>query len=152
MSKLVRGTVIYLDRRLPAGSSDLPEPRTRRADAWLCLVLQRVGFALPDDSRRPRCALTAPFHPYPAPIRTLHSAQCSDWYGAVYFLWHFPGDHSRWLLAITLPYAARTFLRHLRTGDRLAHSNHPLYYKFVATAKFLCYILALGEEYFAGSS
>ena len=30
-----------------------------------CLALHPVGFAVPDDSRRPRCALTAPFHPYP---------------------------------------------------------------------------------------
>ena len=29
------------------------------------LVLLRVGFTLPDASRRQRCALTAPFHPYP---------------------------------------------------------------------------------------
>ena len=29
------------------------------------LVLLRVGFALPAGSLRPRCALTAPFHPYP---------------------------------------------------------------------------------------
>ncbi len=30
------------------------------------LVLLRVGFALPPSSRTARCALTAPFHPYPA--------------------------------------------------------------------------------------
>ena len=29
------------------------------------LVLLRMGFALPDELLRPRCALTAPFHPYP---------------------------------------------------------------------------------------
>jgi len=29
------------------------------------LVLLHVGFALPDGLLRPRCALTAPFHPYP---------------------------------------------------------------------------------------
>ena len=29
------------------------------------LVLLHVGFALPAGSLRPRCALTAPFHPYP---------------------------------------------------------------------------------------
>ena len=29
------------------------------------LVLLRVGFALPAELLRPRCALTAPFHPYP---------------------------------------------------------------------------------------
>jgi len=28
------------------------------------LVLLRVGFALPAELLQPRCALTAPFHPY----------------------------------------------------------------------------------------
>jgi len=43
------------------------------------LVLLRVGFALPAALLRRRCALTAPFHPYPGVAA-----------GAVYFLWHFP--------------------------------------------------------------
>jgi hypothetical protein len=30
------------------------------------LVLLRVGFTLPAELLLPRCALTAPFHPYPA--------------------------------------------------------------------------------------
>ena len=47
------------------------------------LVLLRMGFALPDGSLRPRCALTAPFHPYPKPA-------LSHELPAVYFLWHFP--------------------------------------------------------------
>jgi len=41
------------------------------------LVLLRVGFALPAPLLSRRCALTAPFHPYPVA-------------GAVCFLWHFP--------------------------------------------------------------
>ena len=41
------------------------------------LVFLPVGFALPPRSPATRCALTAPFHPYPASR-------------AVYFLWHFP--------------------------------------------------------------
>src|SRR5579864_4343029 len=45
------------------------------------LVLLRVGFALPAALLPRRCALTAPFHPYPVA-------------GAVCFLWHFP---SAWL-------------------------------------------------------
>ena len=45
------------------------------------LVLLRVGFALPAALLRRRCALTAPFHPYPG-----ISAK------AVYFLWHFPSN------------------------------------------------------------
>jgi len=41
------------------------------------LVLLRVGFALPAALLTQRCALTAPFHPYPVAE-------------AVCFLWHFP--------------------------------------------------------------
>src|SRR5438270_13612419 len=43
------------------------------------LVLLRVGFALPATLLARRCALTAPFHPYPGVAAE-----------AVYFLWHFP--------------------------------------------------------------
>ena len=43
------------------------------------LVLLRVGFALPAALLRRRCALTAPFHPYPGVAAE-----------AVCFLWHFP--------------------------------------------------------------
>ncbi len=45
------------------------------------LVLLRVGFALPAALLRRRCALTAPFHPYPGVAAR-----------AVYFLWHFPSN------------------------------------------------------------
>jgi len=41
------------------------------------LVLLRVGFAMPPGLLPARCALTAPFHPYPVS-------------GAVFFLLHFP--------------------------------------------------------------
>ena len=43
------------------------------------LVLLRVGFALPAALLWRRCALTAPFHPYPGVAAE-----------AVCFLWHFP--------------------------------------------------------------
>ncbi len=45
------------------------------------LVLLRVGFALPAALLRRRCALTAPFHPYPGLAAP-----------AVCFLWHFPSN------------------------------------------------------------
>ena len=45
------------------------------------MVLLRVWFALPAALLPRRCALTAPFHPYP------HSKM-----RAVYFLWHFPSN------------------------------------------------------------
>ena len=58
------------------GSSDLPgscgapsQPALRLAAALLpYLVLLRVGFALPATLLPRRCALTAPFHPYPAAV------------------------------------------------------------------------------------
>ena len=46
------------------------------------LVLLRVGFSLPAELLPPRCALTAPFHPY----LPLFGRE------AVYFLWHFPSS------------------------------------------------------------
>ena len=46
-----------------------------------CLVLQAVGFALPELSPTPRCALTAPFH---------HCLPRLLGTSAVYFLWHYP--------------------------------------------------------------
>src|SRR5579863_2520892 len=41
------------------------------------LVLLRVGFALPAALLRRRCALTAPFHPYPG---VAAEAVCSLWH------------------------------------------------------------------------
>jgi hypothetical protein len=68
------------------------------------LVLLRVGFALPAALLPRRCALAAPFHPYPAHSRNpAHSRRsiCNQdasarmtgaarMSGAVCFLWHFP--------------------------------------------------------------
>ena len=54
---------------------------------WLLL---QVGFAVPLESPRARCALTAPFHPY-RPHRP-----------AVCFLWHFPAGRPDWPLASTV--------------------------------------------------
>jgi len=66
-------TVIPLGRTLLHGSSDLPgggNAPSQHADAAAplppYLVLLRVGFALPAPLLERRCALTAPFHPYPA--------------------------------------------------------------------------------------
>ena len=70
-----------------AAQATYPEVVTRRAGTYRnrspelppYLVLLRVGFALPIPLLGRRCALTAPFHPYPGV-----AAQ------AVYFLWYFP--------------------------------------------------------------
>jgi len=46
------------------------EPARRpRRDVLPYLVLLRVGFSLPPPLLTARCALTAPFHPYPAQLR-----------------------------------------------------------------------------------
>ena len=94
-----------------ASSADLSEPPGRtgpiRNVAWLLrrfppyLVLLRVGFTLPPALPSERCALTAPFHPYPSgrtsrpgePDRSLRwpSAFAGRWVAeAVYSLWHWP--------------------------------------------------------------
>ena len=64
---------LLVARRLAAQSSQ------RRRELPPYLVLLRVGFALPAALLPRRCALTAPFHPYPAVAGK-----------AVCFLWHFP--------------------------------------------------------------
>ncbi len=105
-----RRSFIWTDGYPPArlSAATYPSLIARRADTGLCLVLQGVGFTMPAMSPSPRCALTAPFHPY---------------LSAVYFLWHFPEDHSRWLLAITLPCPARTFLPFRRIGMSDRHTR-----------------------------
>ena len=50
---------------------------------------------------RPRCALTAPFHPYQHPC---------EGRSAVYFLLHFPSARAAQALPGTVPCGARTFL------------------------------------------
>ena len=104
-------TVIPLGRASLRGSSDLPGGETRRVSARTpkaplppYLVLLRVGFALPAPLLERRCALTAPFHPYPA----IKDGK------AVYFLWHFsvniPLRDAARTLSGTLLCGVRTFL------------------------------------------
>ncbi len=88
---------------LPGGSGNywslLAASGRCAAGAWLLasgfppyLVLLRVGFTLPPPLLAERCALTAPFHPYPG-------AEPASWRGvalrrgvaeAVCSLWHWP--------------------------------------------------------------
>jgi hypothetical protein len=65
------------------------------------LVLLHVGFSLPAELLPPRCALTAPFHPYPAPCGARRYIFCGTFRRAL--------RPSR-PLAGTLPYGDRTFL------------------------------------------
>jgi hypothetical protein len=61
---------IYLDPALRTGSAEASSasglPATHRSEPHhrRCLALHPVGFTVPAASRSPRCALTAPFHPY----------------------------------------------------------------------------------------
>jgi len=75
-----------------------------RSRAWLYsagfppyLVLLRVGFTLPPASQPERCALTAPFHPYPSgtgrtgePVGPFRKSLRRGVAEAVSFLWHWP--------------------------------------------------------------
>jgi hypothetical protein len=107
--------IISLGRSSPVGSSSLPANVMKPFDSiapwaglFAYLALLPVGFAVPFESPRTRCALTAPFHPY------LMIAQ-----EAVCFLLHFPSDCSALMLSSTGPWklrlstqlpAVRTFL------------------------------------------
>ena len=71
--------------RMPVARHLMQPTRTSLAGSpvlnkQLCpyMVLLRMGFTMPGLSPDPRCALTAPFHPY----QTVCLAVC--------FLWHFP--------------------------------------------------------------
>jgi hypothetical protein len=105
------------------------------------LGLLAVGFTLPQPSPAARCALTAPFHPYPLKRRAVgrsHGKSPGAWTRgrflipalqtwAVSFLWHFPSACAGLALPTTVPCPVRTFLPHSRinsnTSDRLARST-----------------------------
>jgi hypothetical protein len=61
------------------------------------------------------CALTAPFHPYRRPHRTVRTRRRA---AAVCFLWHCPAGRPDWRLASTLPCGGRTFLGPGQPGPR----------------------------------
>ncbi len=81
------------------------------------LVLLRVGFTLPPSLPPERCALTAPFHPYPAPLaRRGRYVLC----GTSRLAALKPRSRT---LSGTLPCGVRTFLS--RLSLRLAGSGRP---------------------------
>ena len=64
------------DARHRASRATYPNP-TRATSSDSYLVLLQVGFTLPRVLPRARCALTAPFHPYPEPAGVLCGAPTS---------------------------------------------------------------------------
>ena len=85
--------------------------RTGRPTASPYLVLLRAGFCLPPMLPPARCALTAPFHPYPSARRTRLAR-------AVCFLCHFPSSCPDRALPGALPCGVRTFLPRALAGTR----------------------------------
>jgi len=59
-----RDLTAALSRQTPG--SGPPAAQTAWTTPRRCLALHPVGFAVPPTSRPARCALTAPFHPYPS--------------------------------------------------------------------------------------
>jgi hypothetical protein len=121
ISRVLSRTVIHLGCASPHISSDLPGSRAGRTGQIDCplrdLVLLQVGFTVPPMLPSARCALTAPFHPYSAPIScvclsdtaihkflVLHVSAQRDERGAVSFLWHFPWAHAPQALPGALPW------------------------------------------------
>jgi hypothetical protein len=83
------------------------------------LVLLRVGFALPAALLPRRCALTAPFHPYP---RLAAQAVC--------FLWHFPSTELEPSLPDVIRHTAlrsSDFPLSCDSGRPIRLPTHPLY-------------------------
>ena len=127
ISRVLSRTAIHLGCASPHTSSGLPGSEcgphsvAKARDALPYLALLRVGFTLPPRLPGARCALTAPFHPYPAtrpaalPPKIGGLRRSLAYRGgasgrAVCFLWHFPWTRVPQALPGTLPYGARTFL------------------------------------------
>ena len=69
ISRVLSWTIIHLGQMSPSASSNLPGNHAGRMSCqkhvFPYLVLLQVGFTLPLLLPAARCALTAPFHPYP---------------------------------------------------------------------------------------
>lgn len=105
-------------RHLLRPTRELERAALKRSSIWSC-----TGWGLHSFSGHPKnwCALTAPFHPYPA---LNHSVR----FRAVYFLLHFPSRHRDSTLWSILPCGVRTFLRAvIWPSDRLDDSNRIVY-------------------------
>src|SRR5262245_26594225 len=84
-------------------------PSTKLAPTPPYLALLRAGFCLPPTLPPARCALTAPFHPYPSTFLPRASRETGS-LGAVCFLCHCPSGCPARALPGALPFGVRTFL------------------------------------------
>ncbi len=122
-------------RRIAARAhSDLPAGFAHRAGTRMLacasnfpayLVLLRVGFTLPPTLQPERCALTAPFHPYPRACARWRYLLCGT---------SRPGALTRRsrTLSGTLPCGVRTFLPRIalrRSGSDRPATCHSLWYR-----------------------
>lgn len=127
---LQTATVISLVRRLPGGSSDLPESRNG-PDQPCPLIWSCSRWGLPSQPVTRllvrsyiKALRPAPFHPYlhgePAAYAagwsTPGSERCRFATPAVSFLLHFPCPYGRWALPTTASCGARTFLSPVDRG------------------------------------
>src|SRR5579871_5005594 len=111
-------TAIPLGRPSPGASSNQPERQSRRtgpADESArrsYSVLLPAGLAVPPTSPPARCALTAPFHPYPEEGLSAVRAVC--------FLWRFPWGRPRRTLSGAVSVWSPDFPPLLSSGGRPA--------------------------------
>ena len=91
-------------------------------------VLLPAGLALPPTLPPARCALTAPFHPYPDVPLTGAS-------GRFAFCGAFPGVAPAGRYPAPRPYGARTFLRFEKSGGRPADWLDRTYERWAAAVK-----------------
>jgi len=115
-------TAIPLGRPSPGASSNQPErqgqrmrprPRPRARAHRSYSVLLPAGLAVPPTLPPARCALAAPFHPYPC------ARPCGRMDGRFAFCGAFPGVAPAGRYPAPHPFGARTFLR-LKSGGRPA--------------------------------
>jgi hypothetical protein len=92
---------IPLGRRLPDGSSGVPDPSAGRVSG-ICFTLHRTGFDEPPCRHGAGGLLPHRF--------TLTCGASGDAPQAVCFLFHFPSAFAAWDFPSVLPFGVRTFL------------------------------------------
>src|SRR5687768_13775863 len=101
LSRILSRVTIPLGRRLPDGSSGVPDPSAGRVSG-ICFTLHRTGFDEPP--RRHGAGGLLP-HRF-----TLTCGASGDAPPAVCFLFHFPSAFAAWDFPSVLPFGVRTFL------------------------------------------